>query len=69
MGRSTSGECGFVFSLAMLTSNRFEIFDEPWKYTYNTPTQQWETQWGLMDANRVLKPNVTIPSCGGKTAS
>jgi len=59
--------CDLFYTI--LIDYRFEIFDEPWKYTYNTPTQQWETQWGLMDSNRVLKPNVTIPSCGGKTAS
>jgi len=43
--------------------------DEPWKSVYNTATEQWETQWGLMGVDRKLKSGVTIPSCGGKTVS
>ncbi|UKZ47879.1 hypothetical protein TrVGV298_002113 [Trichoderma virens] len=45
----------------------FEAFDEPWKVVYNTPGQEWEDKWGLMDANRKLKDGVKIPDCGGKT--
>ncbi|OBT44527.1 hypothetical protein VE00_04916 [Pseudogymnoascus sp. WSF 3629] len=51
----------------------FEAFDEPWKIKFNTkaetgkPAQEWEDQWGIMDVNRVLKPGVVIPDCGGKT--
>jgi hypothetical protein len=47
---------------------RFEAFDEPWKVIYNTPSQQWEDKWGLMDINRNLKKGLVIPSCGGQTA-
>jgi exo-beta-1,3-glucanase (GH17 family) len=45
----------------------FEAFDEPWKIVYDTPSKDWEDQWGLMDVNRNLKPGVVIPNCGGKT--
>ncbi|KAK6359855.1 hypothetical protein TWF696_000988 [Orbilia brochopaga] len=41
----------------------FVPFDEPWKERYNTPGKEWETQWGLMDVDRNLKPGVTIPDC------
>lgn len=52
----------------VLTPNaRFEAFDEPWKVIYNTPTDGWESKWGLMDVNRNLKEGLTIPDCGGKT--
>ncbi|PTB70220.1 glycoside hydrolase family 17 protein [Trichoderma citrinoviride] len=47
----------------------FEAFDEPWKVIYNTPGEEWEDKWGLMDANRKLKDGVKIPDCGGKTVS
>jgi exo-beta-1,3-glucanase (GH17 family) len=47
----------------------FEAFDEPWKIQFDTPGEEWEDHWGLMDVNRNLKPGVTIPSCGGKTVS
>jgi hypothetical protein len=46
---------------------RFEAFDEPWKIQYNTPTQQWEDKWGIMDPARNLKDGLKIPSCGGET--
>jgi hypothetical protein len=46
---------------------RFEAFDEPWKVVYNTPGQEWEDKWGLMDSARKLKPGLKIPDCGGKT--
>lgn len=45
----------------------FEAFDEPWKWKFNEPGKEWEDQWGVMDVNRVLKPGVVIPDCGGKT--
>ena len=47
----------------------FEAFDEPWKVIYNTPGEDWEDKWGLMDAGRNLKDGVKIPDCGGKTVS
>lgn len=46
---------------------RFEAFDEPWKVIYNTDTDKWESQWGLMDSNRNVKDGLKIPSCAGKT--
>lgn len=45
----------------------FEAFDEPWKISFNTKSQNWEDHWGLMDVNRNLKTGVKIPDCGGKT--
>lgn len=45
----------------------FELFDEPWKISFNTPGKEWEDQWGLMDVNRNLKSGVKIPDCGGRT--
>ncbi|MCJ1474043.1 hypothetical protein MMC13_002701 [Lambiella insularis] len=45
----------------------FEAFDEPWKIVFDTPSEQWEDKWGLMDSNRNLKSGVKIPDCGGKT--
>ncbi|KAI2627135.1 glycoside hydrolase superfamily [Xylaria nigripes] len=45
----------------------FEMFDEPWKITFDVPGQEWEDHWGLMDVNRNLKPGVKIPDCGGLT--
>ncbi|KAL7621759.1 hypothetical protein AAE478_009086 [Parahypoxylon ruwenzoriense] len=45
----------------------FEMFDEPWKISFNEPGKEWEDQWGLMDVNRNLKDGVKIPDCGGKT--
>lgn len=47
----------------------FSAFDEPWKIRYNEKGKEWEDKWGLMDVNRKLKPGVTIPDCGGQTAS
>ena len=47
----------------------FEAFDEPWKIQFDTPGQDWEDHWGLMDVNRNLKDGVVIPDCGGKTVS
>ncbi|KAI1765661.1 glycoside hydrolase family 17 protein [Hypoxylon sp. FL1150] len=45
----------------------FEMFDEPWKISFDSPGKDWEDQWGLMDVNRNLKDGVKIPDCGGKT--
>ncbi|KAI0839360.1 glycoside hydrolase family 17 protein [Hypoxylon sp. FL0890] len=45
----------------------FEMFDEPWKISFDTPGEEWEDHWGLMDVNRNLKDGVKIPDCGGKT--
>lgn len=45
----------------------FEAFDEPWKISFNTGSQNWEDHWGLMDVDRNLKDGVKIPDCGGKT--
>lgn len=45
----------------------FESFDEPWKISYNSGSQNWEDHWGLMDVNRNLKSGVKIPDCDGKT--
>lgn len=36
---------------------------------YNEKGKEWEDKWGLMDVNRNLKKGVTIPDCGGQTAS
>ncbi|KAK5108480.1 hypothetical protein LTR62_008298 [Meristemomyces frigidus] len=47
----------------------FESFDEPWKTVYNTPTDQWESKWGLIDSNRNVKDGLKIPDCGGKVLS
>ncbi|KAI1073528.1 glycoside hydrolase family 17 protein [Whalleya microplaca] len=47
----------------------FEMFDEPWKISFNTEGKEWEDQWGIMDVNRNLKSGVKIPDCGGKTVS
>lgn len=60
----------FVGLFRLLTlSSRFEAFDEPWKIQFNTPGKEWEDKWGLMDSGRNLKKGLTIPDCGGKTAS
>jgi hypothetical protein len=53
----------------ILTTDRFEAFDEPWKIEFNTPGKEWEDKWGLMDQARNIKPGLKIPSCDGKTAS
>ena len=53
----------------LLTSYRFEAFDEPWKIQFNTPGKEWEDKWGLMDSARKLKTGIKIPDCNGKTAS
>ncbi|KAI1419757.1 glycoside hydrolase superfamily [Xylaria sp. FL1777] len=45
----------------------FEMFDEPWKISFDTPGKEWEDQWGILDVNRKLKDGVKIPDCGGKT--
>ncbi|KAI0183136.1 endo-beta-1,3-glucanase [Xylaria flabelliformis] len=45
----------------------FEMFDEPWKISFDSPGKEWEDQWGILDVNRKLKSGVKIPDCGGKT--
>jgi hypothetical protein len=55
--------------LILCAACRFEAFDEPWKVSFNTPGQEWEDKWGLMDPGRKLKPGLKIPDCGGKTVS
>lgn len=57
------------FQLTATQYYRFEAFDEPWKVIYNTPGKEWEDKWGLMDSGRNLKSGLSIPDCGGKTAS
>ena len=47
----------------------FEAFDEPWKIQFDTPGQDWEDKWGLMDVNRNLKDGVVIPSCAGRRSA
>ncbi|KAI8631606.1 glycoside hydrolase superfamily [Xylariaceae sp. FL1651] len=45
----------------------FEMFDEPWKISFDTTGMEWEDHWGILDVNRKLKDGVKIPDCGGKT--
>lgn len=45
----------------------FEMFDEPWKISFDTPGKEWEDQWGILDVNRNIKKGVMIPDCDGKT--
>ena len=52
--------------LTLLTTYRFEAFDEPWKVRYNVPGKVWVVLWGLMDADRNLKKGLKIRDCGGK---
>lgn len=40
----------------------FEGFDQPSKYL-NSPTEKWETQWGLFGSDRQLKKGVHLPQC------
>ncbi|KAK8074203.1 endo-beta-1-3-glucanase [Apiospora phragmitis] len=44
----------------------FEMFDEPWKISFDEPGKEWEDHWGLMSVDRKLKDGVKIPDCGGK---
>lgn len=76
MGRRFSGEFflvrhlsfGFCLAFHLLTvQSRFEAFDEPWKKSFDTDTQKWESKWGLMDENRNVKDGLKIPDCGGLT--
>ncbi|KAI1298100.1 glycoside hydrolase superfamily [Xylaria venustula] len=45
----------------------FEMFDEPWKISFDSPGMDWEDHWGILDVNRNLKSGVKIPDCDGKT--
>lgn len=53
--------------LTLTFTYRFEAYDEPWKKSFDTDTQKWESKWGLMDENRNVKDGLKIPDCGGKT--
>jgi hypothetical protein len=46
---------------------RFEAYDEPWKQSFDTETQKWESKWGLMDEDRNVKDGLVIPDCDGLT--
>jgi hypothetical protein len=46
---------------------RFEAYDEPWKQSFDTDTQKWESKWGLMDEDRNVKDGLVIPDCDGLT--
>ena len=56
-----------MFANVGLFYYRFEAYDEPWKKSFDTDTQKWESKWGLMDENRNVKDGLKIPDCGGKT--
>ncbi|KAM0722634.1 hypothetical protein Q7P37_002075 [Cladosporium fusiforme] len=47
----------------------FEAFNEPWKKSFDTDTQKWESQWGLMDENRNVKKGLKIPDCEDGTTT
>jgi hypothetical protein len=46
---------------------RFEAFDEPWKHQFDEGKRLWEPFWGVFDKDRVFKPGLKIPDCGGRT--
>lgn len=41
----------------------FEAFDEPWKAVFFEGNNKWETEWGIFDQNRNMKPYVKFPTC------
>ncbi|KAI0975656.1 glycoside hydrolase superfamily [Xylaria arbuscula] len=47
----------------------FEMFDEPWKISFDSPGMDWEDHWGILDVNRKLKSGVKIPDCDGRTVT
>ena len=53
--------------LTFFVIRRFEAYDEPWKESFDTDTQKWESKWGLFDEDRKLKDGLKIPDCGGVT--
>jgi hypothetical protein len=57
---------GLVANRLFLTC-RFEAYDEPWKQSFDTDTQKWESKWGLFDEDRKLKDGIVIPDCDGVT--
>jgi hypothetical protein len=56
-----------TFLLTVVFFCRFEAYDEPWKESFDTDTQKWESKRGLMDENRELKDGLVIPDCDGLT--
>jgi hypothetical protein len=56
-----------TFLLTVVFFCRFEAYDEPWKESFDTDTQKWESKWGLMDEDRNLKDGLVIPDCDGLT--
>ncbi|KAG5354396.1 putative glucan endo-1,3-beta-glucosidase btgC [Yarrowia sp. C11] len=38
----------------------FEAFDEPWKRVFDTPTEKWESQWGILTPDRRLKKGLSL---------
>ncbi|RCK59157.1 putative glucan endo-1,3-beta-glucosidase btgC [Candida viswanathii] len=41
----------------------FEAFDEPWKSIFWEDNQQWETQWGIFNADRLSKFSLQNIGC------
>ena len=64
-GRWEVGVCDIL--LTVYDCCRFEAFDEPWKKSFDTDTQKWESKWGLFDEDRKLKDGLEIPDCDGVT--
>jgi hypothetical protein len=72
MGQRFSGKHPYFLNITeefelILFAYRFEAYDEPWKTSFDTDTQKWESKWGLMDENRNVKDGLKIPDCGGTT--
>lgn len=38
----------------------FEAFDEPWKRVFDTPSEKWESHWGLLTPDRRLKKGLSL---------
>lgn len=38
----------------------YEAFDEPWKRVFDTPTEKWESQWGILTPDRRLKKGLSL---------
>lgn len=41
----------------------FEGFDEPWKSIFYENGNKWETEWGVFNHDRSLKPETWLPQC------
>lgn len=41
----------------------FEAFDEPWKEMFYEGDNKWETEFGIFDRNRQMKPGIQFPQC------